>query len=207
MINTNLQITNLRDLASAARPEASDLPVDGYAQVEMPRAGFEPWLGGGQGGARPPAGGQVPSQQIPEPVLTIEPWLRGQETDDPSVGPRFADKLTRSFGEQAILSLKDDRVHGAGGYFLEGWEGVGGDDFVSRMALGRLGDKWEMTSYGTFELKGAGVRQELSFDVSSGLTRLESSYEERTYDTTLYSEILTVGRDGVMRRETPPVGL
>lgn len=123
------------------------------------------------------------------------------------MSPRFADKLTRTFGEQSILSLEDDRVHGVGGYFLEGWEGVGGGDFVSRIALGRLGDQWEMTGYGTFELKSGGLRQELSFDMGSGTTRLKSSYEENRYETSLYREVLTLDRDGVMRRELPPVGL
>lgn len=192
---------------SASKGEEASAPED-HVRIDGPRIGFEPWLGGGPDPAQvrrdavaPPTGG------VPEPVATIEPWLRGELTDDPKVGPNFADKLVTTFGEQAILSIEDGRVHGVGGYFLEGWESVGGGDFVTNICLGRLGDKWDMTEYGTFELKAGGVRQELSFDMSMGQTRLESSYQEQVYDTSTSREVLTLDRDGVMRRDQPPAGL
>ncbi|MBI3927673.1 MAG: hypothetical protein HY319_19190 [Armatimonadetes bacterium] len=212
MINTNpAQLSSPRASSSAPSGQRQEggTSVD-RVTFEGPRAGFEPWLGGAPGGGAPSSPGTFPpagAEPIPDVPVTIEPWLRGELTDDPAVSPKFADKLTRTFGEQAILSLEDDRVHGVGGYFLEGWESVGGGDFIQGVTLGRLGDQWEMTGYGTFELRSGGVRQELSFDPSNGQTRLESSYEEHLYDTTLFREVLSLDRDGVMRREYPPVGL
>ncbi|MCA9795476.1 MAG: hypothetical protein KC910_26895, partial [Candidatus Eremiobacteraeota bacterium] len=109
-----------------------------------------------------------PADSAPEPVVcprvffggpgaTIEPWLRGEPTNDPAVSPQYADKAKAAFGDQAITSIKDERVHGVGGYFLEGWETVGGDDFIKSRTLGQLGDKWQMTEFGKFELKSGDV--------------------------------------------------
>ncbi|MGE0495996.1 MAG: hypothetical protein AB7S38_42715 [Vulcanimicrobiota bacterium] len=142
------------------------------------------------------------------PGATIEPWLRGEPTNDPAVSPQYADKAKAAFGDQAITSIQDDRVRGVGGYFLEGWESApGGDDWLKGVTLGRLGDKWEMTGFGKFEIKSGDVRQSLSFDMGSGTSRLETSYDEHRFETSTFSEILTIDRDGEMRREHPPVGL
>jgi len=183
---------------------------DGF-QMEGPRMGFEPWIGPGKPGHPEPN----PSNPQPapgpglgfEPVAGFEPWLSGEPTGDPGIGPKYADKLTRAFGEQALLSIQDERIQGCAGYYFEGWESVGGDDFIKSVTEGRLGDKWEMVQYGTYEMKSGSAGQRLSFDMANRQTVLESYYDEQSFDTTRHREILRLDQDGTMRREIPPVGL
>ena len=71
------------------------------------------------------------------------------------------------------------------GYFFQGWESVGGDDFIEGRTLPILGDQWKTTGYGQYELKSEdGVAQKLYF-----------------------RETLKKAEDGTLRRETPPCGL
>ncbi|MEW6280824.1 MAG: hypothetical protein AB1758_19570 [Candidatus Eremiobacterota bacterium] len=176
----------------------------------QPRIGFEPWIGPGKPGHPEPAICPRPQplpEVCPEPVVGFEPWLSGQPTHDPSVSPKFADKLVRAFGEQALLSINDERIKGCEGYYFQGWESVGGDDFIQGVTLGRLGEGWQMVEYGTYELKTGGVGQRLTFDMANRQTVLESYYDEQRFETSRFSEILRRDEDGSMRRETPPVGL
>ncbi len=140
-------------------------------------------------------------------MVGIEPWLSGEPTTDPQVGSKFADKLVRAFGEQALLSIDDSRIHGCEGYYFKGWESVGGDDFIKGVTLSRLGEGWEMVDFGSYELKSGNAGQRLTFDMANRQTVLESYYDENRYETTRFSEILRRDEDGSMRRETPPVGL
>jgi hypothetical protein len=187
-----------------AAPEATE--------TFQPTMGFEPWIGPGKPG-HPPASEPAPPTQrpipaiCPMPVAGIEPWQRGQLTDNPDVAPAYADKLTRTFGDQALLSIQDDRLKGCAGYYFEGWESVGGDDFIKGVTVGRLGDQWEMVEPGTYELKSGSVGQRLTFDVANRQTVLESHYDDNRFETSRYSEILRLDQDGTMRRENPPVGL
>lgn len=194
----------------APEPIKCPMPLDDV-KIEGPKAGFEPWLGGGV--QSPPKENDIRRaielMKRPQgPSANIEPWQRGELTSDPSVSSKFAGKMSESLGDAALLSVRDERISSISGYFLEGWEGVGGDTFVNRRALGALGDQWKATDeFGTFETKSGSVQQKLSFDMAHGITRLESSYEDNTFDTTKVSEILTLDRQGTMRREHPPIGM
>jgi hypothetical protein len=180
---------------------------DGY---QGPTVGFEPWIGPGKPGHPQPAVCPKPIPQpvvCPQPTVGIEPWQSGLPTTDPAISPKYADKLTRAFGEQALLSVKDERIAGCAGYYFEGWESVGGDDFIKDVTEGRLGDQWKMVEYGSYELKSNGIGQRLSFDLGNRQTVLESYYDEHHFDVSRFSEILRLDSDGSMRRETPPVGI
>lgn len=197
---------------SAGRTPAGETPAsEPKEQFDGPRLGFEPWIGPGKPGHPEPAicpRPVMPEPAIcPQPTLGFEPWQSGQLTDDPSVSPKFADKLVRGFGEQAVLSIEDERVSGCAGYYFQGWESVGGDDFLKGVTLGRLGPGWEMTGYGTYELKSGDTGQKLTFDTANQQTVLESYYTENRYESSRFSEILRRDEDGTMRREQPPVGL
>jgi hypothetical protein len=195
---------------SPAQGEGHSQPTDGF-KFEGPRAGFEPWIGPGKPGHPSPSPAEPQPAPGPgvvfEPVMGFEPWLSGQTTSDPAIGPKYADKLTRAFGEQALLSIQDERIQGCAGYYFEGWESMGGDDFIKNVTVGRLGDKWEMVEYGTYELKSGSAGQRLSFDMANRQTVLHSYYDEQSYETTRHSEILRLDQDGTMRRETPPIGM
>ena len=145
---------------------------------------------------------------IPAPSFGFEPWQMGELTDSPKVGKEFADKLTAAFGDQAILSLEDARLSRIDGYFFQGWETAGGDDFIKDRTLPVLGEQWKSTGYGQFELKSEnGVTQKLYFRGGINSTELTSSYVDNTFDTSVVSETLKKAEDGTLRRETPPRGL
>jgi hypothetical protein len=145
---------------------------------------------------------------IPAPTMGFEPWQTGQLTDSPKVGKEFAGKLTESFGDQAILSMEDQRLSRIDGYFFDGWESMGGDDFIKGRTLPVLGENWEMTGHGQYELKSDdGVVQKLLFRPGVRSTELTSSYVDNTFDTTVISETLRKAEDGTLRRETPPRGM
>ena len=145
---------------------------------------------------------------IPSPPFGFEPWQMGQLTDSPQVGKEFAEKLTTTFGEQAVLSMEDARLSRIDGYFFQGWESVGGDDFIKGRTLPILGDQWKMTGYGQYELKSEdGVGQKLYFRGGINSTELTSSFVDNTFDTSVVSETLKKAEDGTLRRETPPRGL
>ncbi len=211
MINTQSAISGNYPVSSAgsqARPEQqAEVPRESF---EGPRLGFEPWIGPGKPGHPEPAICPKPVMTpgpVPGPTIGIEPWLSGEPTTDPQVGSKFADKLVRTFGEQALLSIDESRIHGCEGYYFKGWESVGGDDFIKGVTLSRLGEGWEMVDFGSYELKSGSVGQRLTFDMANRQTVLESYYEENRYDTTRFSEILRRDEDGSMRRELPPAGL
>lgn len=144
---------------------------------------------------------------IPQPTFGFEPWQTGKLTDDPKVSKEIANKLTGEFGDQAILSMEDERLGRIDGYFFQGWESVGGDDFIKSRTLGQLGDQWEMTGYGQYELKSeSGTSQKLLFRPGVNSTELTSSYIDNTFDTSVVSETLRKAEDGTLRRETPPRG-
>lgn len=210
MINTQF---NLKPAVIGRTPERREQPgISLPAESFQPGAGFEPWIGPGKPGhppANPEPAAPLPEPAIcPAPIMGFEPWLTGELTTDPSIGPKYADKLTRAFGEQALLSITDERIQGVSGYYFEGHESVSPPkDWLEGVTVGRLGDKWEMTGFGEYELKSGGVGQRLSFDLMNRQTRLESFYEENHFETSRYSEILKRDEDGTMRREVPPVGL
>ncbi|MCA9796414.1 MAG: hypothetical protein KC910_31620 [Candidatus Eremiobacteraeota bacterium] len=124
--------------------------------------------------------------------IGFEPWLMGEATTDPSVGTNYATRLKEAFGEQAIVSLKDARVKTLASQGLE---------------AGNLGDQWHQLKDGSFELKTDGLRQNLSYDQSTGVVTLKTSYDETLFETSTHSEILTLAKDGAMRRQHPAVGL
>ena len=214
MIHTNPSIARLgsaQPVRAAAHPKVeAKLPTESFS-LDGPQMGFEPWIGPGQSGHPTPAVCPKPTLPqpavCPRPTVGIEPWLSGEITTDPAVGPKFADKLTRAFGEQALLTVDDERIQGCSGYYFEGWESVGGKDFLQGVTVGRLGDKWEMVEYGTYELKSGAAGQRLTFDMSNRQTVLESYYDENHFETTRFREILRKDQDGTMRREIPPVGI
>lgn len=153
-------------------------------------------------------GGSHGNFVIPAPVMSFEPWLMGTVTDNPKVSPEHAEKLTDAFGDSAILSIEDERIAGIDGYYFDGWETVGGDDFIKGRTLSRLGEGWEMTEFGEYELKSDnGVSQKLSFRMGVNSTTLESTYVDNTFDTSYVTEILRKSEDGEIRREVPPRGL
>ncbi|MGE0495307.1 MAG: hypothetical protein AB7S38_39240 [Vulcanimicrobiota bacterium] len=136
----------------------------------------------------------VPGLEVKKDDLGIgfEPWLMGEPTTDPAVGDNYATRLKDAFGEQAIVSLKDARIQTLASQGLE---------------AGTLGDQWHQLKDGSFELKTDGLRQNLSYDESTGVVTLESSYDQTLFETSTFSEILTLARDGAMRRQHPAVGL
>lgn len=144
---------------------------------------------------------------IPQPTFGFEPWQMGKMTDDPGVGKEFAEKLSSTFGEQAILSMDDERLSRIDGYFFQGWESVGGDDFIKGRTVSVLGEDWKMTGYGQYELKSEnGVSQKLYFRGGVNSTELTSSYVDNTFDTSIVAETLKKAEDGTLRRETHPRG-
>lgn len=179
----------------------------------QPSAGFEPWIGPGKPGHPEPAVCPQPPIQpkpaiCPQPTLGFEPWQMGEPTSTPAVSPKFADKLVRGFGEQALLAIDDARVQGCAGYYFDGLEGVGGgNDWLAGVTVGRLGEQWEMTHPGTYELKNGSMGQILKFDVSNRQTVLETYYDEERFDTTRFREIIRRDEDGSMRREYPAPGI
>lgn len=218
MINTSYNFANptlQRTACSAGCQEPSDLPKDGFAASSAPQ---EPVFHGINPGLNPPAppseGGPVWSGpcfpfepgagDIP---ATFEPWLMGEPTNSPAVSGNFADKLTRAFGESAVLDIKDDRIGGVEGYLYGGLETVGGDqDWLSGVTCLRLGAGWETSEFGKYELKGNGVSQTLTM-APDGTRTLESTYTDNTYDTSIRTETLTMDRDGNMRRSQNTPGL
>ncbi|MFN8610508.1 MAG: hypothetical protein U0931_23415 [Vulcanimicrobiota bacterium] len=215
MINTNpcirpAVIGNTQRATAGQPSQSSCSPSESF----QPRLGFEPWIGPGKPGHPEPAVCPQPAPSSPQPaicpmpVVGFEPWLMGQPTSTPAVSPQYADKLVRGFGEQALLAIDDDRVKGCAGYYFDGLESVGGsNDWLAGVTVGRLGDQWEMTGPGTYELKNGSMGQILSFDVSNRQTVLESYYDEHKFETSRYREIIRRDEDGSMRREYPPVGL
>ena len=177
-----------------------------------PTLGFEPWIGPGKPGHPEPAVCPQPPAKpepaiCPMPTVGFEPWLMGEPTSTPAVSPQYADKLVRGFGEQALLSIDDSRIQGCAGYYFDGLESVGGNDWLAGVTVGRLGDQWEMTSPGTYELKNGNMGQVLNFDMTTRQTTLESYYDEHKFETSRYREIIRRDEDGSMRREFPPVGI
>jgi len=217
MINTsfNLSTLNTRQLTacSGGCQDTSDLPKDGFAASSAPT---EPVFHGINPGINPPAppseGGPVwsgpcfPTGPIDVPA-TFEPWLMGEPTTNSGVSGQYADKLTRAFGESAVLDIKDERLGGVEGYLYGGLETVGGDtDWLSGVTCMRLGAGWETSEFGKYELKGNGVSQTLSL-APDGSRTLESTYVDNTYDTSIRTETLTLDRDGNMRRSQNTPGL
>lgn len=211
MINTQFNFTPAvigRTQEQRREEPSGSLPTESF----QPQLGFEPWIGPGKPGhppVSPEPGGPLPEPAIcPQPMIGFEPWLTGELTDNPSIGAQYADKLTRAFGEQALLSIKDDRISQVAGYYFDGLEGVDpGKDWLAGVTVPRLGDKWEMQEGGVYELRSGSLGQRLSFDMVNRQTVLESFYEENHFETSRYSEILRLDQDGTMRREVPPVGL
>lgn len=211
MIHTN---PSLRPavLSVSNRPASSQPAIASPNESFEPQLGFEPWIGPGKPGHPEPSAPQpaAPPQPsiCPQPTMGFEPWLSGETTTTPAVSPRFSDKLVRAFGEQALTSIDDSRIKGCAGYYFDGLESVQpSQDWLTGVTVGRLGDQWEMTTPGTYELKTQGLGQTLRFDTMTGQTVLESYYDVQSYETSRHSEILRLDRDGTMRRETPPVGL
>lgn len=189
----------------------SDKPASPIESFE-PTVGFEPWIGPGKPGHPEPAICPKP-QPHPEPAICpmptagFEPWLTGTPTDNPGVSGNYADKLVRAFGEQAVLAVNDERVSGCAGYYFDGLEMPLSGDWLSGVTVGRLGDQWEMVQPGTYELKGNGCGQTLTFDSMNRQTVLESYYDEQKFETSRYREIIRRNEDGTMLRDYPPVGL
>ncbi|MBN9413995.1 hypothetical protein ABS71_12890 [bacterium SCN 62-11] len=212
MINTNPTIRPAVISVSNQPARASQAPASPSESFE-PQLGFEPWIGPGKPGHPDPAVSPQPSAPpqpvvCPQPTMGFEPWQTGEATSTPAVSPRFSDKLVRAFGEQALTSIDDSRIQGCAGYYFDGLESVQpSQDWLTGVTVGRLGDQWEMTKPGTYELKTQGMGQILSFDMMNNQTVLESYYEVQSYETSRHREILRLDQDGTMRRETPPVGI
>lgn len=212
MINTNPTFRPAV-ISGSSRPVCTEHTPAAPSESFQPRLGFEPWIGPGKPGHPEPAVCPQPPAPpqpavCPMPTMGFEPWLSGELTSTPAVSPNFADKMVRSFGEQAITSIDDSRIQGCAGYYFEGLESIPpSQDWLAGVTVGRLGDQWEMTGYGTYELKTNGMGQTLSFDSVNKQTVLESYYDVQSYETSRHREILRRDEDGTMRRETPPVGL
>lgn len=214
MINTSFNLSSLNarpaTACSGGCQDKSDLPKDGFASG--PPATFEPWLmnpgtnpPSTEPAPAPPSGANWPETcEIP---ATFEPWLMGEPTNNSGVSGQYADKLTRAFGESAVLDIKDERIAGVEGYLYGGLETVGGDtDWLSGVTCMRLGAGWETSAFGQYELKGNGVSQTLSL-APDGTKTLESTYVDNTYDTSIRTETLTIDREGNMRRSQNTPGL
>ena len=200
-------------ISNASAPTRTQQAPAGPSESFEIQAGFEPWIGPGRPGKPEPAVCPQPPAPpqpaiCPMPTMGFEPWLTGAPTQDPGISAKYADKLTRAFGEQALLSMDDSRIQGCAGYYFDGLESVQpSQDWLAGVTVGRLGDQWEMTQPGTYELKTNGAGQTLTFDMMNRQTVLESYYDVQSFETSRHREIIRRDEDGTMRRETPPVGI
>ena len=205
MISTQVSVSNQNYVSSAGGKKADQGATE---PTESYQGSNPPGQGDNHGPAICPRPPRFEPAICPQPVVGFEPWQMGEPTSTPAVSPQFADKLVRNFGEQAAISIADERIAGVAGYYFDGLEGISpSQDWLSGVTTGRLGAGWEMKEYGTYELTNGTVGQTLKFDVANRQTTLESYYIDRRFEESKHSEIIRRNEDGSMTREQPPVGL
>ena len=112
------------------------------------------------------------------------------------LSPAIARELRSSFGKEAIVSPRDERLTRLHGYYCQGWERVGVVPDIQQT----LGKSWQEIDTNTFALdNGGGVRQVVAFDAQKGETRLSSIMQTSMISTE--HETLVLDRQGKVRKE------